>query len=114
MRPIVSRPLRNSSNPDGDHHAQPYPLIFPVKIEGSGDGKAGFSPFVHLGRKFYQMTLEATAHASHRKWIENITMQQDLMLERSQFFETNVLSESFFQSVNRANCAAPFSEWYLC
>ena len=112
MRPIVSRPLRNSSNPNGDHHAQPYPPILPVKIEGSAGGKAGFSiTFVHLGRKFYQMTLWAATHANHRKWIENITRQQDLMRERSQFFEMNVLSEGFFQSVNRANCAAPFSEW---
>jgi hypothetical protein len=34
------------------------------------------------------------------------------MRERSQFFEMNVLSEGFFQSVNCANCAAPFSEWF--
>ena len=110
MRPIVSRPLRNSSNTNGDHHAQPYPPIHPVKIEGSGGGKAGFSiTFVHLGRKFYQMTLWAATHVNHRKWIENITRQQDLMRERSQFFEMNS-SEGFLQSANRANCAAPFSE----
>ncbi|KAH9042293.1 CNH-domain-containing protein [Lactarius hengduanensis] len=86
----------------------PYPPILPVKFEGGG--KAGFSiTFVHLGRKFYQMTLWAATHVNHRKWIENITRQQDLMRERSQFFEMDILSEGFFQSVNRANCAAPFS-----
>ncbi|KAH9000096.1 CNH-domain-containing protein [Lactarius akahatsu] len=92
MRPIVSsRPKRNS---------------YPERAEV----KAGFSiTFVHLGRKFYQMTLWAATHANHRKWIENITRQQDLMRERSQFFEMDILSEGFFQSVNRANCAAPFS-----
>ena len=111
MRPIVSRPLRNSTNPNGDHRAQPHPPILLVKIEGSGSGKAGFSiTFAHLGRKFYQMMLWAATHANHRKWIENITRQQDLMRERSQFFEMNVLSEGFSQSANRANCAAPFSE----
>ena len=95
MRPIVSRPLRNSSNPNGDHHAQPYPPILPVKIEGSVE--AGFSiTFMHLGLKFYQMMLWAATHANHRKWIENITRQQDLMRERSQFFEMNVLSEGLF------------------
>ena len=108
---IVSCPLRNSSNPNDDDHAQPYPPILPVKIDGGGGGKAGFSiTFVHLGRRFYKMTLWAGTRANHRKWIENITRQQDLMRERSQFFEMNVLSEGFFQSVNRANCAAPFSE----
>ncbi|KAN0141547.1 hypothetical protein V8E53_000009 [Lactarius tabidus] len=109
MRPIVSRPLRNSSNQNGDRNAEPYPPILPVKFEGSG-GKTGFSIiFVHLGRKFYQMTLWAATHSNHRKWIENITKQQDLMRERSQFFEMNVLSEGYFQFVNRANCATAFS-----
>ena len=108
MRPIVSRPQRNNSNPNSDR-AQPHPPILPVKFEGGG--KTGFSiTFVHLGRKFYQMTLWAATHANHRKWIENITRQQDLMRERSQFFEMNILSEGYFQSVNRANCATPFSE----
>ena len=32
------------------------------------------------------------------------------MRERNHFFKMNVLSEGFFLSVNRANCAAPFSE----
>ena len=110
MRPIVSsRPQRiNNLNPNGDR-AQPYPPILPIKIESGG--KTGFSiTFVHLGRKFYQMTLWAATHANHRKWIENITRQQDLMRERSQFFEMNMLSEGFFQSVNHANCATPFGE----
>ena len=112
MRPFVSRPLRNNSNPNGNHQAQPYPPILPVKIKGGGCCcNAGFSiTFVHLVRKFYQMTLSTATHANHRKWIENITRQQDLMPERSQFFEMNVLSEGLFQSVNRAKCAAPFSE----
>ena len=115
MRPMVSRPFRNGSNPNGDHHAQPCPPLLPVKIEGSAGGKAGFSiTFVRLGRKFYQMTLWAATHANHRKWIENITRQQDLIQERSQFFDINVLSEGFFQPVIRANCASPFSEWCTC
>jgi hypothetical protein len=56
------------------------------------------------------MTLWAATHANHRKWIENITLQQDLMHERSQFFEVNVLPEGFFLSAKHANYAAPFSE----
>ena len=109
MRPIVSsRPQRNNSNPNSDR-AQPRPPILPVKFEGGG--KAGFSiTFVHLGRKFYQRTLWAATLAKRRKWIENIMRQQDLMRERSQFFEMNILPEGFFQSVNRANFATPFSE----
>lgn len=32
---------------------------------------------------------------NHCKWIEIITRQQDLMRERSQFIEMNILSEIF-------------------
>ena len=85
MHPVVSsRPQRNNSNPNSDR-ARPHPPILPVKFEGGG--KTGFSiTFVHWGRKFYQMTLWAATHANHRKWIETITRQQDVMRERSQFF----------------------------
>ena len=73
-------PLHNSSNSNGDHQAQPY---LPI-------------------------TLWAATHTNHLKWIENITRQQDLMGEWSQFFEMCFLKA--FSSLNRANCAAPFSE----
>ncbi|KAH9951057.1 CNH-domain-containing protein [Amylocystis lapponica] len=75
------------------------------------DGKGGFSiTFVHLGRKYYQMTLWASTYVSQRKWVENIQKQQDLMRQRSNVFETVTLSEGFFVGVNQVNCAAPFSQ----
>jgi hypothetical protein len=109
MRPVItSRPQRNNSGANGAHSHQPYPPVVPVKLEGGN--KTGFAiTFVHLGRKFYQMTLWAASHANHRKWIEGIARQQDLMRDRSHFFEMDKLSEGFFQAMNRANCAAPFS-----
>jgi len=112
MRPVIS--ARSPRNGIGGRQAQPYPPVIPVKLEGGS--KTGFAiTFVHLGRKFYQMTLWAATHANHRKWIEHITHQQDLMRDRSQFFEMETLSEGFFQAMNRANCAAPFSEtsWFM-
>jgi hypothetical protein len=109
MRPVITaRPQRNNSGANGSRSPQPYPPVIPVKLEGGS--KTGFAiTFVHLGRKYYQMTLWAASHANHRKWIENVTRQQDLMRDRSQFFEMDKLSEGFFQAANRANCAAPFS-----
>ncbi|KAI0251796.1 RhoGEF Rgf2 [Lactifluus subvellereus] len=111
MRPVVpGRTPRNSTGQNGGRRspAQPHPPVLPIKMEGGG--KNGFAiTFVHLGRKFYNMTLWAATHANHRKWIENITQQQDLMRERSQFFEMEMLSEGFFQSADYATCAAPFS-----
>ncbi|OCH85211.1 CNH-domain-containing protein [Obba rivulosa] len=72
--------------------------------------KGGFSiTFVHLGRKYYQITLWASTYVSQRKWVEHIQKQQDLMRERSMVFETVTLSEGFFVGPNRVNCAAPFS-----
>jgi RHO1 GDP-GTP exchange protein 1/2 len=82
----------------------PHAPVIPIK-----EAKGGYSiTFVHLGRKYYQMTLWASTYVSQRKWVEHITRQQDLMRERSQFFETVTLSEGFFVGSNRVNCAAPF------
>lgn len=110
MRPVVTaRSQRKNSGANGVNTPQPYPPVIPVKLEGGGS-KTGFAiTFVHLGRKYYQMTLWAASHANHRKWIESVTRQQDLMRDRSQFFEMDKLSEGFFQAANHANCAAPFS-----
>ncbi|KAI0954580.1 hypothetical protein AcW1_006427 [Taiwanofungus camphoratus] len=83
----------------------PHAPVVPVK-----DTKGGFSiTFVHLGRKYYQMTLWASTYVSQRKWVEHIQKQQDLMRERSLVFETVTLSEGFFIGINRVTCAAPFS-----
>ena len=85
----------------------PHAPVVPVK-----DTKGGFSiTFVHLGRKYYQITLWASTYVSQRKWVEHIQKQQEIMRERSNVFETITLSENFFIGVNRVNCAAPFSEF---
>ena len=76
------------------------------------DPKGGFSiTMVHLGRKFYQITLWASTYVSQRKWVEAITKQQELMKERSTVFDTVSISEGFFIGANRVNCAAPFCEY---
>jgi RHO1 GDP-GTP exchange protein 1/2 len=112
MRPVVmARSLHDNINVDGGHHSQPYPPVVSVKLRGGN--KTGFAiAFVHLGRKFYQMTLLAPTYASRCKWIEHITHQQDLIRDRSRFFEMDMLSEGFFQAESRVNCTVPFSE--LC
>ncbi|KAI0738597.1 CNH-domain-containing protein [Daedaleopsis nitida] len=84
----------------------PHAPVIPMK-----DTKGGFSlTFVHLGRKYYQITLWASTYVSQRKWVEHIQKQQDAMRERSTVFETITLSENFFIGVNRVNCAAPFNQ----
>ncbi|KAI9062525.1 CNH-domain-containing protein [Trametes sanguinea] len=84
----------------------PHAPVIPIK-----DNKGGFSiTFVHLGRKYYQITLWASTYVSQRKWVEHIQKQQDIMRERSNVFETVTLSEGFFIGVNKVNCAAPFNQ----
>ena len=76
------------------------------------DPKGGFSiTMVHLGRKFYQITLWASTYVSQRKWVDVITKQQELMKQRSTVFDTISISEGFFIGANRVNCAAPFCEY---
>ncbi|KAI0832106.1 CNH-domain-containing protein [Trametes gibbosa] len=84
----------------------PHAPVIPVN-----NTKGGFSiTFVHLGRKFYQMTLWASTYVSQRKWVDTIQKQQDAMRERSNVFETVTISEGFFVGVNKINCAAPFNQ----
>jgi hypothetical protein len=47
---------------------------------------------------------------SQRKWVENITKQQEVIRERSMIFDTVTLSEGFFVGTHKVNCAAPFSK----
>ncbi|KAI0773286.1 CNH domain-containing protein [Trametes elegans] len=83
----------------------PHAPVIPMK-----DTKGGFSiTFVHLGRKYYQITLWASTYVSQRKWMEHIQKQQEVMRERSNVFETVTISEGFFIGVNKVNCAAPFN-----
>ncbi|KIJ65660.1 hypothetical protein HYDPIDRAFT_27654 [Hydnomerulius pinastri MD-312] len=84
----------------------PYPPHIPIKVDGKGDFAI---TFVHLGRKFYHMTLWASTFVSHRKWVENITKQQDALREQSMVFDTTTVCEGFFLGSNKVNCAAPFA-----
>ncbi|KAL0953720.1 hypothetical protein HGRIS_004910 [Hohenbuehelia grisea] len=65
--------------------------------------------FMHLGRKYYHLTLWANSALSQRKWLENIYKQQQVMRDRSMIFDTVTLSEGFFAATNKVNCAAPYN-----
>lgn len=74
------------------------------------ESKAGFPlTFAHLGRKGYTMIVFAGTFVARRKWLENITKQQELLRARSLVFDTVVLSDRFFVGDNkRVHCAVPF------
>jgi RHO1 GDP-GTP exchange protein 1/2 len=66
--------------------------------------------FIHLGRKYYNLVLWAGTPMSHKKWLEAIYKQQQLMRDRSTIFDTVTLNEGFFVGHNKVNCAAPYSK----
>ncbi|KAL4061872.1 CNH-domain-containing protein [Scleroderma citrinum] len=100
-----NRQPRTLTKKNSLNRGAPYAPAIPVKV----DGKGGFAiTFVHLGRKFYHLTLWASTFVSHRKWMESIMKQQELLRERSMIFETVTVSEGFFAASNKVNCAAPF------
>lgn len=85
----------------------PTPPSVPVKP--TSNSKDGYSlTFVHLGRKYYQITLWASTLVGRKKWLDLISKQQEVMRERSLTFDTVTLCEGFFTVGNRVNCAAPF------
>jgi hypothetical protein len=67
--------------------------------------------FVHLGRKYYQITLWANTYFTQKKWIGQIAKEQEALRERSLIFDTVTFSEGFFNGPNKVNCAAPFRTW---
>ncbi|KAF8892134.1 CNH domain-containing protein [Infundibulicybe gibba] len=94
---------RNSRSPRGMPHVV-------AAVTTRQDPKAQFwINFMHLGRKSYHIMLWANSALSHRKWVESITKQQQMMRERSMVFDTVTLSEGFFSGPNKVNCAAPYS-----
>lgn len=74
------------------------------------ENKGGFPiTFAHLGRKGYTMVLFASTFVARRKWLENITKQQETLRQRSLVFDTTVLSDHFFVGdTRRVSCAVPF------
>lgn len=85
-------------------------MIVPLK----GNVKDGFAmTFVHLGRKYYQITLYANTLQNRRKWLETIHKQQEVMRLRSLVFDTVTVSEGFFTGPIRVNCAAPFGKFLV-
>ncbi|KAF9054498.1 RhoGEF Rgf2 [Panaeolus papilionaceus] len=65
--------------------------------------------FTHLGRKYQVLQLYASSPLIHKKWLEMIYKQQQIMRDRTMIFDTVTLSEGFFHGPNKVNCAAPYS-----
>ncbi|KAF9480490.1 CNH-domain-containing protein [Pholiota conissans] len=102
--------LVRRSSFEKDRPRSSIPSVVSAVTIKSSDNKTQHSiTFIHLGRKFYNLTLWASSPLSQKKWLEVIWKQQQVMRERSMIFDTVGLSEGFFAGPNRVNCAAPYS-----
>lgn len=85
-------------------------VVSAVAIKNDHKGQHWIN-FIHLGRKYYNLMLWSTSPMAHKKWLEAIYKQQQIMRERSIIFDTFNLSEGFFSGPNKVNCAAPYSRF---
>lgn len=85
----------------------PNHLVPPIKPDAKGQH---WINFMHLGRKYYNLILWAPSPMMHKKWLELIVKQQQMMRDHSMIFDTVTLSDGFFFGPNKVNCAAPFSK----
>ncbi|KAH6916059.1 RhoGEF Rgf2 [Coprinopsis sp. MPI-PUGE-AT-0042] len=77
-------------------------------VRGEAKGQYWIN-FIHLGRRPYQLLLWASTPVAHRKWIDVILKQQQIITEKGMIFDTVPLSEGFFSGPNKVNCAAPYN-----
>jgi hypothetical protein len=73
------------------------------------ESKHGFSITVtHLGRKGYQLQLWVDTYVSRKKWVESIEKQQQTIRDRSTIFQSETITENFFQGLRRIGCLSPY------
>ncbi|THU92740.1 CNH-domain-containing protein [Dendrothele bispora CBS 962.96] len=97
---------QNGSGNGTLHNRSVGPIVPQVKPD-SAKGQYWIN-FIHLGRKYYNLVLWANSALGQKKWLETIFKQQQSMRDRSTIFETVPLSEGFFSTPNKVNCAAPY------
>jgi len=77
--------------------------------KATGSAKEGFPlTFRHIGKGGYEVTLFATSHVQRRKWMEAIEAQQSKLRDRGNFYTKTIVSDNFFTSAHKVNCAVPF------
>ncbi|PHH75428.1 hypothetical protein CDD80_2381 [Ophiocordyceps camponoti-rufipedis] len=64
--------------------------------------------FRHLGKAGYELALFAANQAARKKWLEFIDNAQQRLRSRADFFNTTIVSSSFFVGANQIRCVTPF------
>lgn len=91
--------------------------LIPSIRTGTSDAKKGEGwpiTFRHLGKAGYEVTLYAVNQAARKKWLKFIDKAQQHLRARGDFFNTTIISSSFFVGTNQIRCVAPFGELSPC
>ncbi|CAE6403655.1 unnamed protein product [Rhizoctonia solani] len=100
-RTTLIRPTPNGTAVNGTPPPAP-----PIRPDSQ---KSGYQlTFSYLGKKGYSLTLWAATFVARKKWVEQITAQQEAMRGRSMMFDTYSLSEEVFVDTAKVNCAVPY------
>ncbi|KAL0097934.1 CNH domain-containing protein [Phycomyces blakesleeanus] len=81
-----------------------------IEVPAPTNNKSGYPiVFVHLGRQgFGQITLYANTLLARRQWVHKIEHQRLALTEKQKVFDIIPISERFFNSLNRVNCATTY------
>ncbi|CAE6431848.1 unnamed protein product [Rhizoctonia solani] len=104
----AARPRTTLIRPNSNGHAAngTPPPAAPIRPDSQ---KSGYQlTLSYLGKKGYSLTLWAPTVIARKKWVDNITAQQNAMRERSMIFDTYMLSEGVFLDEAKVNCSVPY------
>ncbi|KAI8889430.1 hypothetical protein K501DRAFT_208418, partial [Backusella circina FSU 941] len=92
----------------GSFHSTGNTISIPAATSTSNKNGYPIS-FIHLGRNGSGiLTLYASTFASRRKWVDTIERYRHSVMEKTKVFSMNTVSDQFFNSFNKVNCAAEY------
>ncbi|KAI7872412.1 CNH domain-containing protein [Spinellus fusiger] len=91
------------------------PVINSTEVVASNSNKGGHPiSFAYLGRQgFGPITLYATTILARRQWVHKIEHQRLILTEKQKVFNVMTISEKFFNSLNRVNCAVTHGKLFF-
>lgn len=100
----------------GNSDFLPSPLLsYSSSSVGNANGKNGYPiSFIHLGRQGSgTITLYASTLASRRKWVDTIEKYRHSIMEKSKVFRMTGISDQFFSTFNKVQCAATYASFII-
>ncbi|KAI8976067.1 CNH domain-containing protein [Pilobolus umbonatus] len=89
--------------------------FLPPLVTSTSQNKSGYPiSFVHLGREGSgTTTLYASTYASRKKWVDTIERHKHSIMKKLKVFRMVPISDQFFNSFNKVNCAAVYGPYIV-